>query len=192
MLPIFLIGLILALPILLIVAAGFALLGGAIWQVFSGGIDDPASALPALFGAIACFIPLALLGAALGIVLGLIGRLAIRACVIEGLGTLASIGRSWGLFRRNLGPTLLLWLLMAILGLVLSALLGVPSLALLLPITSGLASHGFAGIPALAVIGLVIYGLVVNVGIGGALTSLSATIWTLFYRSLLEREGAIL
>ncbi len=188
-LPIFLINLILALPGLLILAILFAAVGSFLWRAFSGGVEDPETFLPAFFGIFCCTLLLMIPGFILAVFLSLIGRLAARACVIEGLGALDSLRRSWGLIRRSLGPTLLLWLLMGLAGLVLSALMGLPALAMIIPIGLSIAQEGFSGFPVLAAVGLAIYGLVVNVGVGGVLTSLNATIWTLFYRGLLEREG---
>ncbi len=188
MLPVFLVNLLLALPLLLIFGAIFALVGGLLWQALSGGIESAEALVPTLLGTLACALPLALIAIVLSVALRLLGRMAIRACVIEGRGPLASIGRGWGLLRHNLGPTLLLWLVLGVAGLMLNVAMGLPALALVLPIGMSLASGGLDSMPALAVAGLVIYGLVVNIGVGGMLTSLSSTIWTLHYRGLLGRE----
>lgn len=190
MVPLFLIGFILALPGLLLAALVFALVGGVLWQVFTGRVDDPAQIAPTLFGAVCCVILLAIPALIIGLALRLLGRLAARACVIEGRGPLDSLRRGWSLLRGNLGPTLLLWLVVGIAGVVLNVILGLPALALLIPIGLSIGGGGpSAGLIILGGLILLLYGLIVNVGIGGALTGLNATIWTLHYRRLLGGEG---
>jgi hypothetical protein len=192
--PLFLINLLMVLPGLVLVLVGFAVFGTLFWRVISGGIDgsldQPAQILPALLGGLACFLPLVLLGALLSVILRLIGRFAARACVIEGLGPIASLRRSLALIRSNIGSTLLLWVMLGILSLLVSALLAIPTVALAFSLSADFFRAGFAGLSALSVVGLLAYSLVVNVGLGGVLTSFNATVWTLLYRSFVQREAA--
>jgi hypothetical protein len=186
LLPLFLIALLAALPLLLLVGAIAALVGRAVVRIAGAPPGEAEPALAAIAGTLLCALPLGLLAVVLGAVLQLLARLAQRVCVIEGRGPLRSLGRAWGLLWRNLGYTLLTWLALAILGALFSAAATLPALAIALPAFFSFFRSG--AIPWAALAGLLVYGLAVTVLLGGALTSFNSALWTLLYRSFLARE----
>jgi hypothetical protein len=188
LLPLFLIAILAALPILLLVGLIAALIAVVALRVMDAAPGGAEPALAALGGVLLCVLPLGLLTVIAGAVLGLLARLAQRVCVIEGLGPLRSLGRAWRLLWRNLGLTLLNWLALAILGALFGVAATLPALAIALPAFFSFFRSG--AIPWAALIGLIVYGLVVTVLLGGVLTSFNSTLWTLLYRSFIAREAA--
>jgi hypothetical protein len=186
LLPLFLLAILAALPILLLLGVIIAVVAAVVAQVVAAGTAGPESVLPAIGGVLLCVLPLALIAIVLGILLSLLVRIAQRVCVIEGRGPLQSLGRAWRLLWRNLGLTLLNWLALAILGALFGAAATLPALAIALPAFFSFFSSG--AIPWAALIALLIYGLVITVLLGGVLTSFNSTLWTLLYRSFLARE----
>lgn len=186
LLPLFLIALLVALPLLLLVGVFAALVGLVVARIAGAPPGEAESALATVAGALLCALPLGLLAVVLGAVLHLLARLAQRVCVIEGRGPIRSLGRAWGLLWRNLGYTLLTWLALAILGALFGAASTLPALAIALP--AFFSSFRSGAIPWAALAGLAVYGLAVTVLIGGALTSFNSALWTLLYRSFLARE----
>lgn len=138
--------------------------------------------LAALAALVVIFIPLAI-----------IGQLGVRRVLLAGDGVTGGIGGGYRLFRRNLGPGLLVWLIhLAVMfglgvGLILaSAIVG---LVLFLP-TIALA---FAELTTAAIVAGVIAGLVLLVlflTASGALGTFSSAYWTLAYLRLSEPETA--
>jgi hypothetical protein len=174
LLPLFLLAILAALPILLLLGVIIAVVAAVVAQVVAAGTAGPESVLPAIGGVLLCVLPLALIA------------IVQRVCVIEGRGPLQSLGRAWRLLWRNLGLTLLNWLALAILGALFGAAATLPALAIALPAFFSFFSSG--AIPWAALIALLIYGLVITVLLGGVLTSFNSTLWTLLYRSFLARE----
>ncbi len=190
-LPLFLLNLILALPVIIImslVLGGFALIFVRSVTSFSAfdGATPSGPLIASLFGAIFCLIGVFLLLALLAALLGLWARVAQRACVVEGLGPVASLGRGWHLMRRNLGLTLLTWLFQALLGGVIGFVLALPALALSFPLIFAV-SEGRANVVGLF-IALIGYAFVASVVGGGILTAFNATLWTVIYRAFCARE----
>jgi hypothetical protein len=191
LLPMFLLSLIVALPALLFAVAIGVIAVGLIAQlaaVGAGGAGSPEAALTAIGGAVLCLVPLGLLAVVLGIALGFFGRVAQRICVVEGRGPIASLGRSWGLVTRNFGNAFLTWLVTLLLGVAFGFASALPALAIALPAAFSFMNSG--RIPWAALIALVVYAFAVAVLLGGWLTSFNSTLWTLAYRSFVERDRA--
>jgi len=120
-------------------------------------------------------------------VLNIVLEWAARALVLENTGVLASLSRGWRLFRANVGPSLLVWLVSVVLSL--GAAIAIAIVAFAAAIPAGLllaASWGNTGTAVLAALvgGL---GLVVLVGML-AVKVVWATYfnayWTLAFRQL--------
>lgn len=151
--------------------------------------NDPSAAF-GFIGLMFCLVPLILLIGLLSGLLGLLGRVAMRACVLEDLGVFAGIGRAWRLARRNFGYLLLIWLMLIALATVFGLVAGLPALALLLITGPSFFDAEFSAATALGLAALAGYGLVVGVLMGGALTALNETIWTLAFRWFVARSDA--
>lgn len=192
-LPLFLISLIVALPLLIALAAFVVVVFGLIAQLvvfFGAGADGPSGdLLVQLSGLLLCLVPLLLLAGVASVALGLFGRVAQRVCVVERLGAVGSLRRSWALVTRNLGHTLLTWLATLVLGALFGVVASLPAVALALPALFAFMRTG--EIPWGALVGLVLYGALASVLLGGWLTSLNSALWTVLYRSFAAREAAL-
>lgn len=180
---------VLTLALVLVVAVLF---GSLIAQIVGGVFanEGRSVAIFGLAGALLCLIPLFLLVALFGALLGLLGKLAGRACVLEGLGVRASLGRAWAVARRSFGYLLLLWVMLVALGGAFSVVAGLPAAGMLLVAGPALLAGDVGAGVALTAAALAGYVLLVGVLIGGALTALNETLWTLAYRWFVGRAAA--
>jgi hypothetical protein len=145
-------------------------------------------------------IPAILLGIILSVVIVPILEVVYRACVIEGLGVWDAIKEGFGLIRRNLGPTVLQWLLLVGLGIAWGiALIPVNLLLVIMALfVSSLPALLLGGVAALLFswpVGLV-FGLLAfvpafilliglpNLALSTLATIFYSTTWTLTYREL--------
>jgi hypothetical protein len=126
--------------------------------------------------------------------LAIIGQLALRELVLGGERVGGSIGGGFGLFRRNLGRSLLLWIIS------IALLFGAKAMLLIVTIVLGLAafvpvaallSAGFtAAAVVVGVVGALVF-LVPFLAISGAIGTFGSSYWTLAYLQLrTQPEGA--
>ena len=150
-------------------------------------------------------IPIILVGAVVGAILGPVTEVAYRTCALKGIGAWEAIRSAFGLVRRNLGATALQWLLLVGLNIAWNILLipvnillvalglfvgGIPALAL--GGLGGLATGSPAGLGlgVLAFVPLFILVLAVpNVLLTTAATIFHSTTWTLAYREIEMVDG---
>ncbi len=196
-LRLFLIGILLSLPALILVIPAVVIFLASFLPLIltaarsGGGPARPEAFISGMMGAFGCFCSLICLAAILGLILRLLDRFAIRACVLEDLGIVASIKRGWQVATGNLGYTILLWFGFGIIGLIIGAVLAIPMAALALPaMFSFMESGRFGAQQIVLLLVMLIYGLIAGVGIGGILTSFNATAWTLAYRAFADKLGA--
>ena len=82
--------------------------------------------LPLLIGCLCLLIPVM-------IVVGMIIRQAERAIVLEELPSLPAISRGWDVFRNNLGPIILMAIILVVIGLVAGLVIAIPILIVVVP-----------------------------------------------------------
>ncbi len=119
-------------------------------------------------------------------VLSIVLEWAARALVLENTGVVASLSRGWRLFRTNVGPSLVVWLIGIVLSLGAAIAIAVVAFAAAVPAGVLLAaSWGTIGTAVLAALGVL--GLVVLAGMA-AITAVWSTYfsgyWTLAFRQL--------
>lgn len=144
-----------------------------------------------LSGSWALIAPLVLCGTTLccglilvGLVLGQIRIYAERAAIIEGLGWIDAFRRGWQVLRDNLGPTIVLWLILFVLGMALVVMIAAVTAVLFLPMV---ALVGGADFRAWAVVPLVcggLIGIVVLAVVASILETFTSGLWTLAFREL--------
>jgi hypothetical protein len=160
--------------------------------------------LPALLGVVAVFVStqsvgLRVLSVVLGVLLALallilvflpfaiINQFALRELVVGGRRVMDSIGGGFGLFRRNIGRSLLAWLLQlgVMLGLGIAMLVVITILAVILvgPAVALFAADQTAAAVVVGVIGGLLFLIPVFV-ISGALSAFNHAYWTLAYLQL--------
>jgi hypothetical protein len=153
--------------------------------------QNPDEAIAAVVGSMGllllCLCLLMCLMIPLGIVLSFIAEFAARATVIHKMGITSSLSQGWRIFKGNLGPIILLWLLMFVIGIIASLALGVIMLPLSLmifaPMLMSLFNEGTLG--GLNIVWTM--GGTLCLGIfGAALMSVVQTwgsaVWTLAYK----------
>lgn len=127
------------------------------------------------------------------IVLTFIAEFAARATVIQKMRITESLSQGWHLFKANLGPVLLLWLLMFVISLVVSFALGIVMLPLSLvvfaPMITSLFRDGTMGGMSIA---WTIGGSLCLGVFGAALMSVVQTwtsaVWTLAYKEFTGKD----
>jgi hypothetical protein len=138
--------------------------------------------LPLMFGSFLCLIPLFLILAVYGLFLTLIDDLAYRYCILEGSAAWQSLRQAWQMLTKNIGQSLITWLLLGGAGFLFSLVAAIPAFAIFFSISGGILERGFDT----TVIGgfalLFVYSLVMTTVAGGILTSFNATMWTVLFR----------
>ena len=119
--------------------------------------------------------------------LHIISQYALREIVVRGARVLGSVGSGYGVFRRNLGRSLLLWLihigLMIGIGIALLVAVLLVGLILFIPtIALGLAEYTTAAIVAGVIAGLILLPLLLAAS--GAAGTFGHSYWTLAYLRL--------
>jgi hypothetical protein len=133
-----------------------------------------------------CDAPAWCTAALLSVPLGLLQRLAVRACVLEDLDTRGGLARAWEMSREHLGRLALVWIILFGIGAGALLVLGMPLGAMWLLLLS-IARWSILASPllsvALTLLVQLLTWLVLVFVIGVAETFSSAT-WTLVYREL--------
>jgi hypothetical protein len=182
-----------AIRLLLVLPMGILIAAGALPSLVTQCVtarQDPEVAILGALGAevfrLTCDAPAWCGAALLSVPLGLLQRLAVRACVLENLDTRGSFARAWEMLREHLGEVALMWLILFGIGACVLLVLGLPlgatwllflSIARLAVFASPLLSVGLT-----LLVGVSTWLLLVLI-IGVAETFSSAT-WTLVYREL--------
>jgi hypothetical protein len=138
---------------------------------------------------VVCFLPLLCVFIIAAIILGIIAYFAQIAAVLEGLSVMDALRRSWELLRANIGPIIILGIILAVVGFVINFVTFLPILLIVVPVMVSMA--GFAnesqvvGTTSLAIAAacFCIY-LPVLLVIGGILQTWITSAWTLAYQQL--------
>ncbi len=181
---IFWLGVILALPILLTVLP-LALVGVAA-ATSSGISNNPLAAIgivPLLLGCICLLFPVM-------IVLGMILSQAERAAVLEDLGVMPALSRGWEVFRNNLGPIIIMAIILGVIGFVIGLVLLVPVFVIVLPAAIAYMAGNSQNYTPLILAGLCfcLY-LPVMWLLQGAVTAYAESAWTLTFLRLTAKPG---
>lgn len=183
--------LIIGSPILLVY---LALVFGAILVFFAfmsgsgNGSSGAAPALVALIPVLCIFMCVIFL---LAIVISFLSPQAERAIVIENEGVIGGIRRGWSVLTTNLGPILIIWLILVVISVVAGILFALPLLIIVVPL---FITYVFAGSNAsytpLIVAGLCIVAYTpVALVANGILTAYLESVWTLTYLRLTQLKS---
>jgi hypothetical protein len=190
--PVFLIRLLLSLPAVGAVLVGaLPSLGAALLTVLmTTSQERPQIVIPGILALeltlFTCLLPTMGVAIALSIPLGVLQRLAVCACVLQGRDVRDSIARAWRTLRAHIGSLAALWMVSLLIALLVILLLGLPFLLLLIVamatvwVTALFSPLLFAG--ATFALGIGAW-LAVAAG-GGVLATFNASVWTLAYREL--------
>jgi hypothetical protein len=175
---IFGLSLLVSLPLVIFIAgvvAAFAVLAFSA----SGG-SDPAGVgffamVPVLIGCVCLLIPVM-------IVIGLIVRQAERAIVMEDMRVFPALSRGWEVFRSNLGPIIVMAIILGIINLVVGFIIAIPILIIVFPaVIAFAASEGQSWTPMIFMgIALCLY-IPVSLLLNGIVIAYAESAWTLTY-----------
>ncbi len=126
--------------------------------------------------------------AILSIVIGFILRMAECAVVIENQSVIGGFRRGWGVLVNHLGPILIIWLIMVVIGLAAGIVIALPLIIVLFPIFIAFFSSGFSGnisYTPLILAGLCILAYIpVSLLFNGILMAYLQSVWTLTFLRL--------
>jgi hypothetical protein len=177
----------LALPILFVV---IVLIGGFLAFIIpvsqSGGGGSAMGALailPVMLGCFCLLIPVMF-------VLNMIFGQAQRAIVLEDLGVMPSISRGWDIFRANLGPIILMAIILFVIGFVIGLVIAIPILVIVVPAAIAFAVGNAQNTTPLILAGIC-FCLYLPVAwlLGGILTAYTESAWTLTYMRLTAKPA---
>lgn len=131
------------LPALILLIGGLLILGLLIFGTVAA--IDAAAEVGGVVGGTAAFLWGGFLccgGILLAVVLEQIRIYAERAAMLEGLDWIGSFKRGWEVLKKNLGPTVVLWLIFLVIGFVVAALVAGPIIALVMPVAATTGARG--------------------------------------------------
>ena len=177
--------LVIFLPLLILISATVAV---AVVFGIAASQGNDASALgllgmlPLLIGCFCLLIPI-------GFVVSMIIRQAERAIVLEDMGVLPSISRGWDIFRNNLGPIIVMAIILAVIGLVVGFIIAIPVFIIVLPAVITFAAGEARNWTPLALAGVCICLYIpVSLLLNGIMVAYLESAWTLTYMRLVRPQ----
>ena len=163
--------------------------GGVIAFVIAFSGPQGGSNVGALSSLVALLPVLCVLGCViflLAIVISFLSPQAERAIVIENEGIISGLKRGWGVLTKNLGPILVVWLILLVSGLVVVLVIALPVLVFVVPAVIAFAMSGNqASYTPLIIAGLCILAYIpVSLVANGILSAYVQSVWTLTYLRL--------
>lgn len=141
--------------------------------------------------ALPCLLPLICLLVPVGLALPVYLQFTQMAIVVEGMGVGDSLRRAWEVIRANLGPVVVMALILVLGSLAVQTVLALPFVAAMLPLITGVVLEGDAQTAGFALTGLLILCyLPVLIVMGGIVQTYVSGAWTLSYLRWIERPLA--
>ena len=176
---------VLAIPSLIVFVVLFA--GLILFAISASGGNNNNGAIgllasvPLLIGCICLLIPVMF-------VVGMIFRQSERAIVLEELGVMPAISRGWEIFRANLGPIILMTIILAVIGFVVGLVIAIPIIITVVPAALAYAIGNAQNSTPLILAGVCfcLY-LPVLLLANGILTAYAESTWTLTYMRLTHK-----
>ena len=142
-----------------------------------------------------CFLPLLCILILAFLVVGLVVELAEAAIVLEDRQVVDGLRRGWEVFKGNLGPMLIIWLILLVIGLVAGIALALPILVVIVPAAIAFAASSQSSnvsfvpliIAGLCFVTYLPFLLVLN----GILTAYLQSVWTLTFMRLTKPKEVI-
>lgn len=172
-------------PFLIVFAA---LVGGLAAFAISmdGGSEAGAFGLLAM---VPIFIACLCLLIPVGFVVGMIIRQAQNAIVLEDMSVLPSLSRGWEVFRKNLGPIILMAIMLAIIGVVVGFVVAIPIFIVVVPAMIAFMAGDAQNTTPLIIAGVCICLYIpVSLLLNGIVIAYTETAWTLTYMRLTKPQ----
>lgn len=187
---IFGIGVLAALPMIIIGLIAAAMVGATIFFGVSAGEDFWSAFGPLWAGLALCLVPLTCVAAVVAIVFSLIRIYAERAAIIEGLGWIDAFKRGWTLLKTNVGPTIVVGAVTVVIWIVFIALVAVVVTVITVPFAL-LFGNSEPGLWfALVLCGGGLFALIAGALAGSIVEVFTSASWTELYLSLSGRSPA--
>jgi hypothetical protein len=145
---------------------------------------------------IICLIPLICALALVAIALSILQHFARFAIVLEDKGVIDSLKRAWEILKANIGPIVLLGLILLVVSGVAGFVMALPLLLVILPAIVGVAGLLIQGGQVLGTASLVAAGLCcvawapVMYVLNGVLQTWTTATWTLAYKQFMAKAGS--
>jgi hypothetical protein len=171
-----------ALPILILVVLGIAVLVLLITGTVGIFDTSEAAGVTGIVSSVLCGGAFCCGAILLGIVLDQIRIYAERAAILEGLDWIEAVKRSWEVLKNNLGPTILFWLIFLVIGLIFGAVIFGSTAVFIAPLVAILVNvepGPWIVLPMClgGLLGVLVFGL-----IGSVVETFTSATWTLAYR----------
>jgi hypothetical protein len=141
--------------------------------------------------ALLCLLPLICLLIPVGFAVGIIIEQANRAIVLENLGIVAGLKRSWEISRANIGPLIVMGLILFGITLVLGILIALPVFIVVFPTIFAFAmGEGQSFTPLYIALAFICLYAPVSWFLNGILTTFTQSAWTLTYVRLTQKPAA--
>jgi hypothetical protein len=181
---IFGLNLIFLIPVFILTIIVIVIAFGSVFSSIGGG-DRAAfgilAMLPFFFGCMCLFIPVMF-------VVGMIFRQAENAIVLDDLGVLPALSRGWQVFKSNLGPIIVMTIILVVIGFMLAFVIAIPIMIIVFPSMIAFFASGGRSSAPLILMGICTC-LFVPVGLTlrGIITSYTQSAWTLTYLRLTQK-----
>ena len=175
------ISIIVTLPIVVVIGALAA--GLAVFAVSASGGNDASglglvAMVPIFIGCICLLIPIMF-------VIGMVLRQAENAIVLEEMNVMPAISRGWEVFRNNLGPIIIMAIILAIIGLAVGFVIAIPIFVILVPAFIAFMAGEAQNWTPLAIAGLcVCLYIPISLLLNGIAIAYTESAWTLTYLRL--------
>ena len=180
-------GLIASIPFVVLVAAAVAAgLAFLIPLSVSSGSDGPPviglGLIPLFLGCFCLLIPLAF-------VINMVVRQAENAIVLEEMSVLPAISRGWDVFRKNLGPIIIMAIILAVIGFAVGFIIAIPIFIIVLPAVIAFAVGEAQNWTPLALAGVCICLYIpISLLLNGIAIAYTESAWTLTYMRLTQPQ----
>jgi len=134
-----------------------------------------------------CLLPVICIIGLAGWVVALIVEQANVAIVLEDLSMSAGFRRGWAIVRANIGPALIMAIILGVLGFALSLLIAIPILVVVLPAAFTYSANTESSIPLVFMSACLCLYLPIAIFLQGILASYIQSAWTLTYMRLTAR-----
>jgi len=136
---------------------------------------------------IACLIPIICLLIPVGFVLSIVIEQANRAIVLENLGMFDGLKRGWEIARSNIGPLIIMGLMLGGITLVLGIIIALPIFIVIFPTVIAFATgEGQSFTPIYIAVACICLYAPISLALNGVVTTFTQSAWTLTYMRLTQ------
>jgi hypothetical protein len=137
---------------------------------------------------IACLIPIICLLVPVGFVVSIVIEQANRAIVLEDLGLLEGLKRGWEIARTNIGPMIVMALILFGITLVAGIIIAIPIFIVVFPTIFAFAmGEGQSFTPVYIALACICLYIPVSMVLNGVVTTFAQSAWTLTYMRLTQK-----